>query len=251
MSEPLVCAICLTADRPEMTKRAVQSFRAQTYPNKRMLIWDTSQRPGEPLASDHFVVWHVLSVPGLTIGELRNWANHTAVDLGAEVLIHWDSDDLSRPERISEQVAHLEQSGADAVGYNIVPFWRDPPGEAWLYTNRNRSYGIGASLAYRAEYWQRHAFAALPKTKGGTGEDTEFVRNAGMSGVSAISNSGEPRLICLIHDGNTQYYGQDLLNKSVNWKRIPDWDERIARFMEINHNAKSVRAGSQTMPPLR
>ena len=32
----------LTRDRPEMAKRAVASFRAQTYGNKLLLIYDTS-----------------------------------------------------------------------------------------------------------------------------------------------------------------------------------------------------------------
>ncbi len=34
MNEPTVCAMMLTADRPELAKRAVECFRAQTYPSQ-------------------------------------------------------------------------------------------------------------------------------------------------------------------------------------------------------------------------
>lgn len=42
MNEPLVCAVMLTRDRPKLAKGAVECFRAQTYPAKELLIWDTS-----------------------------------------------------------------------------------------------------------------------------------------------------------------------------------------------------------------
>jgi len=46
-AQPTVVAVCLTADRPAMTRQAVESFRAQTYPaDKRMLlIFDSGDDP--------------------------------------------------------------------------------------------------------------------------------------------------------------------------------------------------------------
>ncbi len=40
MPEPLVCCVMLTRDRPEMVKRAVDSFRSQTYKRKKLLIYN-------------------------------------------------------------------------------------------------------------------------------------------------------------------------------------------------------------------
>ena len=44
-SNPSVCAIMLANGRPEMVARAVKSFRAQTFRNKRLLVYDTTPIP--------------------------------------------------------------------------------------------------------------------------------------------------------------------------------------------------------------
>ena len=44
MSDPKVCAVLLTADRPEYARRAVECFRAQTYQNKRIVVFQEFSR---------------------------------------------------------------------------------------------------------------------------------------------------------------------------------------------------------------
>ncbi len=71
MSEPRVLAICLTANRREMTKRAVASFNAQTYQNKKLLIWDTGELNDD--FDDEIRVFHIPAPQtGRSIGLLRN-----------------------------------------------------------------------------------------------------------------------------------------------------------------------------------
>ncbi len=41
---PTVACVMLVNGRPDMVKRAVASFRAQTYENSKLLIWDTGER---------------------------------------------------------------------------------------------------------------------------------------------------------------------------------------------------------------
>ncbi len=128
MTEPSVVAVMLTADRPEMTRQAVASFRAQTYQHKRLLILDTGTsrqdahvymgRDGSQL--NERLLWNPSC--NETIGALRNIGARQADD---DIIVHFDSDDLSHPNRIAEQVGLLQSSGADVVGYNQVLFWRE------------------------------------------------------------------------------------------------------------------------------
>lgn len=193
-SEPSVCAVMLTANRPEMARRAIECFRRQTYQNKRLLIWDSGQDIVDLEQQEKFgLVSHVLADRPRTIGELRNEANSFWTEY--PILIHWDDDDWSHPNRISEQVALLQSSGAEAVGYREMLFWREPQaiwhdgaklltarqGEAWLYSNRKPSYALGTSLTYWRTVWQRRPFEPL-----NDGEDTAWlagVRSVGISGL--------------------------------------------------------------------
>ncbi len=209
MSELLVVAIMLTRDRSEYAKRAVELFRAQTYARKRLLIFDTSQVE---------IIGHLGkrmdAADTRTIGALRNAANQlaTAAD---EIFVHWDDDDISHPNRITEQVALLQSSGADVVGYKEMLFWRangemqfDPSfgdggfgkvtededsisietgpliecGEAWLYTHPRTP--VGSSLCYWRKTWERKPFQNTSH-----GEDEIFCRDLKCVAIGAC---GEP-----------------------------------------------------------
>ncbi len=156
-----------------MARQAVECFRRQTYTPRFMLVWDTGKFTDESMFSDPAALsppndkWGCMSVHGAypsaakTIGELRNIANAEAIaEFQPDIICHFDDDDYSHPNRIAEQIALLQASGAQACGYNQMLFWREgePPrygaisdyeparlGEAWLYTGS----GIcGTSLCY-------------------------------------------------------------------------------------------------------
>ena len=241
-ADPLVCAIMLTRDRPEMAARAVRCFREQTYKNRVLQIWSTSGFP-DPERDRPANEFFTEDVPDYSIGELRNRANdwHNAFD--AAILIHWDDDDWSHPNRIAEQVALLQSSCADAVGYNQVLCWDTTgPGEAWVYSNGNPSYAMGATLAYWRETWERNLFGDISK-----GEDNRFLQailNAGGS-VAAFQGFGAdsmplaplvtPRLIYSIHGGNTWQpdFAEAAAHGSDNWRRAPEWDEYARKVMTL------------------
>lgn len=270
MNEPLAVAIILTKDRPEMAKRAVECFRQQTYQNKRLYIYDTGRTPCTHSLPEGFpdfgIVYHRGLDEGMTLGELRNRANWWGVRAtapsqpDADILIHWDDDDWSQPNRISEQVALLQASGKQVVGYRDMLFWRDtvPPGvcanverivakfpaealplpdhlrlrggEAWLYSSKDPRYCLGTSLCYWRETWEKRPFKAISR-----GEDKEFLRDRDTLGVSSIVNPtrqnepGTPRMIASIHSGNHVVYD----TSTSEWERVSEWDSYCRERMAL------------------
>ena len=265
---PTVCAVMLTADRPEMAKRAVECFRAQTYPAKRLLILDSATHhatglpwgEGNATSGDTTTVW-TPDMNGKTVGELRNAANAESIGWGVwhltqrafvvpDILIHWDDDDYSHPERIAEQVALLQASNADAVGYREMLFWREGEperygaisdleparlGESWLYTSPDPRYCLGTSLCYWRTTWERKPFEPTSQ-----GEDAAFVAGLSTVGIPAFGDSSHrnnPRMIARIHNGNTSNaYRPELMamieRQGGEWRRAPEWDSYCRKVME-------------------
>lgn len=253
----MVCAIMLTRDRPELARRAVECFRTQTYENKRLLIWDNTVDPEQldDYQEDDEAVVRVFASSSRTIGTLRN----EAIGFWTEypIIIHWDDDDYSHPNRIAEQVALLEASGADVVGYNEMLFWRegnsvpgadpqlwrDKPSEAWLYTHQTpkRPYALGTSLCYKRSTWERHNFANETQ-----GVEDHWLREKNVVAVSSLHIGDEltgtaddgiadPRMIARIHSGNTSngYHLDEYVAKgSMEWKRVPEWDSRVRESLK-------------------
>lgn len=236
MSDPSVVAVMLTANRPEMARQAIECFRAQTYGNKRLMIFDTG-KDSAGYFLDYAGIrheWASLSPASWTIGQLRNEAAKRSGN--PDVLIHWDDDDYSHSNRIADQVALLQSSGADCVGYNEMLFWREPlfdnadwrdePGEAWLFNSGN---SLGTSLCYWRSAWEKNPFPATSY-----GEDTEFQKRLKCAAVSCFPPQRprgfevaiDPRMIARIHSGNTSaaYKPEAMRNAPNHWSRVPAWD---------------------------
>ncbi len=277
MSQPSVCAVMLTVNRPEYARRAVECFRKQTYANKRLLVFDTrgtieaycGDDPIRGLRTGEGENESLLQDTGAfqkTIGELRNIATRSC---NSDILIHWDDDDYSHPSRIAEQVALLQSSGADCVGYSDLLFWREPvsefvtvnedgddvydhkPGEAWLYTSPGpKPSPPGTTLCYWRKTWERNPFPATS-----VGEDERFVRTCGnvvcvpsiaqgvvVDGKEVLlrdpeprlimpGGNGEPRMIARIHPGNTSTAYDPRKMAAESKCKNPAW-QRVAAWDE-------------------
>ena len=112
MTDPVVACVMLVNGREAMVRRAITSFRAQTYQRKRLLIWNTgSYGPVSPDSSglDPSAQIHEPCIVGTTgrstIGKLRNEAARHLLSLSRsydgiqdpDLIAHWDSDDWSHP----------------------------------------------------------------------------------------------------------------------------------------------------------
>ena len=255
MTEPTVCAIMLTADRPALARRAVECFRAQTYPAARLCVFMNGAELEFSLTDSTAQIGMIdaRAFHGSSIGGLRNFvpASLTAAPNPPDIFIHWDSDDWSHSSRIAEQVAKLQSSRADVVGYNEMLFWRAGPrltmrsgewrwpGEAWLYSNANPSYCLGTSLCYWRKTWERKPFPATS-----FGEDLQFCMGLERAAVSSVNHPSvatgdvSPRMIARIHAGNTSTgYRREAMEaearkKNPVWRRVPEWDEHCAAVMQ-------------------
>jgi len=193
----------------------------------------------------------------LVIGQLRNRANSYACSgegFGVpDILMHLDSDDRSHPNRIAEQVALLQSSGADVVGYSELLFWREPwlnmvqmpegyskpvsgnlKGEAWLYRDLTGKHPPGSSLAFWRRTWEHKPFQATSH-----GEDRSFVAGLKVASISSVDHTGPemrnaPRMVCRIHPGNTSSsyanIEQEARKKNPAWQRVPQWDSYCAEI---------------------
>jgi glycosyltransferase involved in cell wall biosynthesis len=215
MSAPTVAAVMLVNGRESMVKRALASYHAQTYPNKRLVELVNTGKP---------------------IGTLRNEANAHAKP--GEIIAHFDSDDWSHPNRIAEQVALLQSSGAECVGYNEMLFWclsfdqticKD---QAWIYRAAVPNYAVGTSMAYWRETWERNPF---PDRSEGCDDLDWFNRGVKIVSVPGNGplnweNSDIPRMIASIHGGNTC---AKIDAKQREWQRVPQWDAYCREAMKL------------------
>ena len=188
-----------------------------------------------------------------TIGMLRNsavaWLKSVR-GIDVDLFVHFDDDDYSHPNRIAEQVALLQSTGADVVGFNEMLFWREPEplryldqgkvptkrpqGEAWLYINRNPTYALGTSLCYWRRTWERKPFEAT-----NYGEDHKFCSGLKVLGTNSFNTQQftdqQPRMIARIHAGNTAksaYTPEHMRRHPEHWKRVPAWDAYCLETMK-------------------
>lgn len=243
MSDPVVCAIMLMNGRAEMARKAVDSFKTQTYANKRLLVWDTGELNAYFETEDE-LVGHVPAEayrePRPTIGKLRNEAN--AFWNSFPILCHWDSDDWSHPRRIEEQVVLLQASGKGCVGYRELLFWDQRPiqansarpdlnnwprREAWLYRQDEPTMVIGTSMMYWRAAWEACPFVNAPH------EDYRwYLANARKCvGVTSLVG-GEPRMIARIHGANTETIHPKESIASP-WRRAAKYDSYCAERMAL------------------
>ena len=232
MTQPSVTAVMLTADRHELAVKAIEYFRAQTYENKRLLIYDTGktwlrETMEIPAGVDDFPMH---GVPKAPIGSLRNWANRLGE---GEIIVTWDDDDYSAPTRIAEQVAFLRESGAQAVGYSEMPFWDVRVNESWIFDTRHPALVLGTSLCYPRAVWERYNFRP---TLTGRGEDTDFLQRVRCQSHPLIA-CGKPQMIARIHDGNSVNPGYSPEEMDRNSRLpIPQWK----RAPELRHTCEEI-----------
>jgi glycosyltransferase involved in cell wall biosynthesis len=216
-----------TAGRLHLLPRAVRSFRNQTYLNRILILLSNNPEEDQAIASLYNggnIITHA-APPGKTLGYYRNVTAQLAMAAGATIAVHFDDDDWSHPERVAEQVAELEASDRDCVGYRSGLFWLEETSKAWMYSNGLKCYCLGNSLCYWLRVWDRVKFPELRR-----GEDWFWLREIDALGMLPE----EPRIIAGVHAENAPRYPieQDAKH-SISWKRATEWDEMCRKEMAL------------------
>lgn len=192
-----------TGARPAFAKEAVARFLAQSWQEKELIIIDELNAPSfdtAPLAGATIIY---RKGRGATLGDKRNFAVMLAK---GEVIIHWDDDDLSEPDRIDHQVEQL--TGFDLTAYNEMPFLNVETGERYEFRGA-ADYAIGTSLCYWKSTWEKRQFASRNYA-----EDWAFADGRKVN----ICPSGG-RILARIHPENT-VDKLAMIATDPRWKRI-------------------------------
>ena len=250
MSKPLITCIMPARGRPEMTAAAVECWKAQSWPNKELLILDDADYPAFPVEAAKAVKfcpengWEAaeIAILGATAGQgailEANRPDSTFPDgngssiayfclpkrltIGAkrnlgcalargEFIAHFDSDDWSAPERLDDQMRRLTASGLALTGYHSMLF--TDGARWWRFDGPDVQGGKGAfgtTLLYRREWWKKHPFSDGPKNRTDS-EDRPFVQTAMMAGRFTSAPAKE-MMIARVHGGNTSPKG------TTGWK---------------------------------
>lgn len=180
--------------------RAIESFRSQTYQNKRLLI--VQDDGGDLVRFSDEDIQHVAISRCASLGLKRNFAVSYA---DGDLIAHWDDDDWSREDRLQLQVGALLESRKAVTGFSRMLFWDEPGSRVRLYIG-TRQYVLGTSLCYRRQWALEHPFRSL-----NIGEDNEFVKDAARCGQLHVSDLTGV-MVATTHAGGTSPR-----NYSSNW----------------------------------
>jgi len=244
---PSVTCVMLTRDRGALAAKAAACFLRQTYPHRRLLIYDSGDII-TPIV--HPMIAHAKAsrMKGQPIGALRNAANELVT---ADIIAHWDDDDWSSAERLTEQVEFLTERNADAVGYTDMLFWdtREKNPETWFYSLPMPGKCLGTSLLYWRKTWEQKQFRNDYGRRLGTGEDTAWVEGLALKTHSSLRPG--PRMVARIHGANNGRYNlrEAVTAGSKEWRRDGRWDQVIPQLIgEVGDERPACE--NQSGPPV-
>lgn len=194
MNQPLVTCIMPTANRQKFIPLAISYFKAQSYPNKELVIIDDGLESVRNLIPEDPEIRYYYTAPLGTIGVKRNYACEKA---NGDIIMHWDDDDWYAADWVSKQVDALITSNADITGLNRVDFYSPAVDKRWRYEDLDleKPWLCGATMAYRKSFWQAHPFIDIQ-----VGEDYDFVWNTGAKTFALDYMTG---FVALLHPHNT------------------------------------------------
>lgn len=177
----------------EMAGLALASFLAQDWEPKELIVIDDSPEEMQDLFAGLPLIRYVRGSERQKIGHKRNRACELAE---GDVILHFDSDDWSAPNRIRDQVDRLLASGKAVTGYHSMLFWDGA--QVFKYKGAY-DYSLGSALCYRKDFWRAHAFVAEDRRRW---EDNVFVQDARNEGQIVCVDAGK-MMVARIHAANT------------------------------------------------
>lgn len=223
----LVSAIMPTRGRRFMSYTAVECWKTQTWAEKELIILDDADDLSFPVPPNGPGIWYYRA-PKRTIGAKREWLCQEA---RGEVIIHFDSDDWSDPNRIEEQVSLLLTTRKPMTGYHSLLFWDMQRSVGYKWKGAE-GFAIGTSMCYTKEFWRSHRwpeYSGLPHNPALDATDVEIVNQAQKIGIATLDGRG--MCIARAHGANTSSARRIATN---GWPRVSS-GEFPAAFFEALH----------------
>lgn len=216
---PMVSCIMPTMNRRSFVQLALESFAAQDYPNKELLIIDDGDDRIEDLTAGLTGVRYLRLPRRSSIGAKRNLA---CAQAQGEIIAHWDDDDWYAPDRLRYQVTALLAGPADMSGLINSCVLELPAGDFWTVLpalHRRMFVGDvhGGTLVYRKALLTE----GLRYPEINLAEDAWLVQQATRSGKILLRLANPGVFIYVRHNRNAwrQYRPGRFLTVS-GWQRI-------------------------------
>jgi hypothetical protein len=197
---------CLT-----ITGKKYQQFEKRA---KKCRDWQT--------VGHHTVIYDDEHCPIKAVGAFRNSGLRSLTN-DTHYIAHFDVDDISAPNRLAVQLAHIQKTGKLVTGLYDCPMYDVKHDKVWMYENpRHSPYAVGCSLFYKREAWEKHKFPDR------TPEDNLWRNAVGGENIESRSvwENGKPLMIQVIHGGNAS---ASIVRSSVYYKEPSEAQEKAVR----------------------
>jgi glycosyltransferase involved in cell wall biosynthesis len=185
---PLVSVLLCAHNSRELVPIAIESYRHQTYPNLELVVVDDGDPIDFMVRGLPHLQYHYF--PADNLAQKRNKGIREA---NGDIIVHFDSDDWSGPNRIIHQVSYLLEKNLEVVGYDRA-FWFDTKTRK---TAQACCGSWGASLCYRRDWALKHPLDETHTTC----EDVSFLDTARAEDVLGELDGGD-NFVALAHPGN-------------------------------------------------
>lgn len=202
MTLPLVSVLLCTHNSRELLPIAIDSYLSQNYPNRELVVVDDGDDLIEDMVKDiPNVQYHLF--PARVLSQKRNAGIRFA---RGGIITHFDSDDWSGPERITNQVDFMFRGNFKVVGYNKA-YWYDIRKKITTYA----SCGVwGAALTYNKAWALKHPWNETQCMC----EDVLFLNPVLKDNLLGAMN-GDMNFVALAHSNNAERpFGQ------IGWEII-------------------------------
>lgn len=151
----LVSCVMPTCDRRNFIHAAIDCFQKQTYEHRELIVMDDGENKVKDLIPADPKIRYIELSSRMILGAKRNAINEEAK---GDVIIHFDDDDWSAPNRVADGLKLLAASGKPLVGYKNMLYWDVTEQKAKKYIGWISNYIVGLSLCYLKSYWKEYCF---------------------------------------------------------------------------------------------
>jgi glycosyltransferase involved in cell wall biosynthesis len=185
----------LTGNRRRFVGQAIWYFLRQDYAACELIVVDDGEDPVVDLIPSDPRIHYVRVPHGLSPGAKRNRA---CEHCNGELIAHWDDDAWYSRQRLTAQVAQLQESRANVVALSGLLHYQPLTGRLWRYAGPpGQLAGLySATLAYRQSFWNEHRFV-----ESGRDEITAFIQMCPANQLNV--QDGGALVVALLHGSRT------------------------------------------------